>query len=299
MHVLAGTQERRGEENVKTTIRGLNLEDHQNSSSTRAGDSGGGCGSPGKLGSFWDSNGAGRRGLSKVLGGELRWRRIWESRLLFTPKGRRTTSVLSAPDASPATEVKPSFHLQTRDFLGHISKSITFFDFKGGKSRTDGHIIAKKPTEKQTQAARVSSLNPTPSETGRSLDTDLVIRDGFSEPGTVQLQVNIRQLVQQLLWFEAVFLRVFDFQVAALGTTELLKVEVQHCGQAGSKFLGNHRVIGQFMLLRQARRTRNSYFSGGTGNGWINLQRVPYKCCVSSAEDKHIQKFFYSPFLIQ
>ena len=86
--------------------------------------------------------------------------------------------------------------------------------------------------------------------------TDLVISNGFGEPGTVQLQVNICQLVQQLLWFKAVFLRVFYFQVPALGATELLKIKVEHCSQSGSQLLGNHRVIGQFKLLRQARRTK-------------------------------------------
>ena len=89
-----------------------------------------------------------------------------------------------------------------------------------------------------------------------SLGTDLVVSNGFSKPRTVQLQVNICQLVQQLLWFKAVFLRVFNFQVTALGTTELLKIKVQHCSQSGSKFLGNHRIIGQFMLLRQVTRTQ-------------------------------------------
>lgn len=108
--MLAGTQGTQGGESVETTIRGLDLEDHQNSSGTRAGDVGGGCGSPGKPGSFWDGNGVGRQGLSKALSGELRWRRIWEPCLPFTPKGRQTTSVLSILDASLATGAKPSIY---------------------------------------------------------------------------------------------------------------------------------------------------------------------------------------------
>ena len=76
---------------------------------------------------------------------------------------------------------------------------------------------ARTSTGTQTQVAHPPS-------------TDLVISDGFREPGTVQLQVNIGQLVQQLLWFKAIFLRVFNFQVTALRATELLKIEVQHRG---------------------------------------------------------------------
>lgn len=60
------------------------------------------------------------------------------------------------------------------------------------------------------------------------LSTHLVISNGFSKASTVQLQVNIRQLVQQLLWLKTVLLWVFNFQVPALRATQLLEVKVQH-----------------------------------------------------------------------
>lgn len=129
--------------------------------------------------------------------------------------------------------------------------------FPVGKSRNRGTCTesARTSTRKQTQVARPSG-------------TDLVVSDGFREPGTVQLQVNIGQLVQQLLWFKAIFLGVFNFQVTALRATELLKIEVQHCGQSGSKFLGNHRITGQVKLSSQVRRTKHSPFRDCRARNW-------------------------------
>lgn len=153
----------------------------------------------------------------------------------------------------------------------------------GENPRTDGYVIAQgllgNPQGSKLKSPTQEPELQAPSETV-PLGTNLVVSNGFSEPGTVQLQVNIRQLVQQLLWFKAVFLRVFHFQVTALRTTELLKIKVQHRSQSGSEFLGNHGIIGQFMLLRQARRTQTSHFSGGTGIGRLNLQRIPYMCYI-------------------
>lgn len=98
--------------------------------------------------------------------------------------------------------------------------------------------------------------------------TDLVVGNGFGKPGTVQLQVNIRQLVQQLLWFKAVLLRVFNFQVTALGAAELLKIKVQHCGQSGSKFLGNQQGKRTFHAVETSEKDQNSHFSGG--RNWLD-----------------------------
>lgn len=50
----------------------------------------------------------------------------------------------------------------------------------------------------------------------------LIISNCFSKASTIQLQINVSQLVQQLLWFKPVFLWVFNFQVTALGATQLL-----------------------------------------------------------------------------
>lgn len=181
----------------------------------------------------------------------------------------------------------------------HKLKSIAFSDSKRGKSRD--RWVCQEVQRDASSGQPVGSLRPSvPLKQPAPLSTDLVVSNGFGEPGTVQLQVNIRQLVQQLLWFKAVFLRVFNFQVTALGATELLKIKVQHCSQSGSKFLGNHRVRGQFMLLRQARRIKTPISVEEQEPAGL-IFKESLSCTVSHKlkKDIYIQHFLYSPSLIQ
>lgn len=65
----------------------------------------------------------------------------------------------------------------------------------------------------------------------------LVVSDGLGEAGTIKLQVDVGELVQELLGLEAVLLGVLHLQVAALGTAQLLQVEVEHGRQTRAQLL--------------------------------------------------------------
>lgn len=64
--------------------------------------------------------------------------------------------------------------------------------------------------------------------------TNLIISNGLAELRAVEMQIDICEVVQQLLGFPAVLLRVLHLQILTLGPAQLLKVEVEHGCQAVS-----------------------------------------------------------------
>lgn len=56
------------------------------------------------------------------------------------------------------------------------------------------------------------------------------------------MQVDIRELVQELLWFKPVFLWILHLQVSTFGPTQLLQVKVQHSSQPRSELLHGRKA---------------------------------------------------------